>query len=71
MSIQYRVIIAKKQEDVTGPDDASVVVSIEAADRNLDPATAYMRGKLKVVGHTGEFFDALKSGAVAAALRSE
>jgi hypothetical protein len=30
-----------------------------------------MRGKLKVVGHTGKFFDALKSGEVATALKTE
>jgi hypothetical protein len=70
MTLQYRIIIGKKQEQVTGPDDADAVVSIEAADCELDPSVAYMRGKLKVVGHTGRFFDALKSGEVAAALRT-
>ena len=68
MTIQYRVIHGKKDEHVTGPDDADVVVSIEAKDLNLDPNVAYMRGKLKVVGHTGHFFTALKSGEVASAL---
>ncbi len=71
MTMQYRIIIGKKQEHVVGPDDAEVVISIEAADCGLDPSAAYMRGKLKVVGHTGRFFDALKSGEVAAALRAD
>jgi hypothetical protein len=71
MSVQYRIIHGKKDEHVTGPDDADVVISVEAADRALDPVVAYMRGKLKVVGHTGKFFDALKSGEVAAALKVE
>jgi hypothetical protein len=71
MTVQYRIIHGKKDEHVTGPEDADVVISIEAADRTLDPVVAYMRGKLKVVGHTGKFFDALKSGEVAAALKVE
>lgn len=70
MTVQYRVIVGKKQEHVTGPDDASVVISIEAADCELDPTEAYMRGKLKVVGHTGQFLEALKSGEVERALRA-
>jgi hypothetical protein len=70
MTVQYRVIHGKKDEHVTGPDDADVVISIEAADVATDPSVAYMRGKLKVVGHTGKFFDALKSGEVAAALKT-
>ncbi len=71
MTVQYRIIHGKKDEHVMGPDDADVVISIEAADRSLDPVAAYMRGKLKVVGHTGKFFDALKSGEVATALKVE
>jgi succinyl-CoA synthetase alpha subunit len=71
MTVQYRIIHGKKDEHVIGPDDADVVISIEAADVAMDPNVAYMRGKLKVVGHTGKFFDALKSGEVAAALKTE
>jgi hypothetical protein len=71
VTVQYRIIHGKKDEHVTGPDDADVVISIEAADRVLDPVVAYMRGKLKVVGHTGKFFEALKSGEVATALQVE
>lgn len=67
-TIQYRVLYGKKDERVTGPDDADLVVSIEAGECGTDPAEAYMRGKLKVFGHTGLFFDALKSGEIAAAL---
>jgi hypothetical protein len=71
MTVQYRIIHGKKDEHVIGADDADVVVSIEAADAGMDPNVAYMRGKLKVVGHTGKFFDALKAGDVAAALKTE
>lgn len=71
MTMQYRIILGKKQEHVVGPDDADAVVSIEAADCHLDPTEAYMRGKLKVTGHTGRFFDALQSGEVAGALQAD
>jgi hypothetical protein len=70
MTVQYRIIHGKKDEHIIGPDDADVVVSIEAADTAMDPNVAYMRGKLKMVGHTGKFFDALKSGEVAVALKT-
>jgi hypothetical protein len=69
MTIQYRVAFGKKDETVEGPDDATVVVTIAAADCALDPTTAFMLGKLKSTGPTGPLFDVLKSGEAAAALR--
>ena len=65
MTAQYRVIVAKKDERVEGPDDADVVFTVplvDAAADDFDPTVAFMRGTLKAAGHTGEILDALKSG---------
>lgn len=64
-SIQYRVVVAKKDERTDGPDDAEIVVTVplvDAAADDFDPTVAFMRGKLKASGHTGQILDALKSG---------
>ncbi len=66
--VQYRVIFGKKDEAVSGPDDADVVISIAAAEAATDPAVAYMRGALKVTGPSSMLFDLLRSGAVASEL---
>jgi len=71
MSVQYRVVVAKKDERIDGPDDADVVVTVplvDAAADEFDPTVAYMRGVLKASGHTGAVLDALKSGAAAEAI---
>lgn len=62
MSIQYRVAFGKKDEAVEGPDDADVVVRVDAKNAALDPTVAYMTGKLKAEGHTGRLLEALWSG---------
>ena len=70
-TVQYRVVVAKKDERVAGPDDADVVVTVPLAAARadgFDPAVAYMRGVLKATGHTGVLLDALTSGAAAAAI---
>jgi hypothetical protein len=67
-SVQYHVIIAKKEEIVVGDDGADIVVTIPKADCGLDPAVAYMQGRLKATGHTGALFELLRSGTVAEAL---
>lgn len=70
-SVQYRVVVAKKDERIDGPDDADVVITVplaEAAADGFDPTVAYMRGALKAAGHTGEILDLLKSGAAATAI---
>jgi hypothetical protein len=69
-SVQYRVALGKKDEIVVGPDDAELVVTIAQADLGLDPTVAYMQGKLKSTGSTGQLFELLKSGSVAEALAS-
>ena len=71
MSVQYRVVVAKKDERTDGPDDADVVVTVPLADaaaEGFDPTVAYMRGVLKATGHTGLVLDVLKSGAAADAI---
>lgn len=61
-TIQFRLIVAKKDELVEGPDDADTVATIALADADLDPSVAFMRGKLKITGPTGPLFDALSCG---------
>ena len=71
MSVQYRVVVAKKDERVDGPDDAEIVFTVpivDAASDGFDPTVAFMRGKLKAAGNTGKILDVLKSGAAATAI---
>ncbi len=68
MSIQYRVVFGKKDEAVDGPDDAATVVTIAVADARVEPVVAFMQGKLKSTGSTGELLSALRDGSAAAAI---
>jgi hypothetical protein len=71
MSVQYRVVVAKKDELVDGADDADVVFSVPVAvatDPGFDATVEFMRGRLKVTGHSGRVLDLLKSGEPTAAL---
>lgn len=71
MTLQYRVVVAKKDERIEGPDDADVVVSVPldvAAADDFDAEVEFMRGRLKATGHTGVLFGALRSGEAAAAI---
>lgn len=68
MSVQYRVAFGKKDEAIEGDDSADVVVTIAAADAGLEPAVAFMQGKLKATGHTGMLFEVLRNGEAAAAI---
>jgi putative sterol carrier protein len=70
-TVQYRVIVGKKDELVDGPDDADVVITVPLTDvlaGGFDPAVAYMQGRLKSTGSTGALFDLLRSGEAAGAL---
>ncbi len=70
-SVQYRVVVAKKDERIDGPDDAEIVVTVpvvDAAADGFDPTVAFMRGKLKASGNTGEVLELLKSGTAATAI---
>jgi len=68
MSVQFRVVVAKKDERTTGPADADVVVTVPLADASepgFDPVVAYMRGALKASGDTGAIIDLLVDGTAA------
>ena len=69
-TVQYRIVLGKKEQTVVGPDDADVVIVVGQADCGLDPTVAYMQGRLKATGHTGVLFEALRSGVVAEVLRA-
>ena len=65
MTTQFRVVVAKQDERVEGPDDADVVVTVPVAvacDDRFDATVEFMRGRLKAAGHTGELLELLKSG---------
>lgn len=64
-TIQFRLVVGKKDERVDGPDEADTVATIALADASLDPSVAFMRGKLKITGPTGPLFTALSSGRAA------
>ncbi len=71
MTVQYRVVVGKKDERIEGPDDADVVITVplvDAAADGFDPTVAFMRGVLKASGHAGRVLDVLKSGEAATAL---
>jgi len=72
MSVQFRVVVAKKDERVDGADDADVVLStpldVAAAD-DFDATVEFMRGRLKATGHTGQILDVLKSGTATETLK--
>ena len=65
MSVQYRVVVGKKDERIEGPDDADVVVTapfdVVTAD-GFEATVDYMRGRVKATGHTGKLLELLKSG---------
>jgi len=70
-TVQYRIVVAKKDERIDGPDDADIVFTVPAVDaaaEDFDPTVAFMRGKLKASGHTGEILELLKSGDAGTAL---
>ncbi len=67
-SLQYRVTFGKNDEAVEGPDGADVVVTVPAADAGLDPAVAFMQGKLKSTGPTGPLLAAFADGSAAEVL---
>jgi hypothetical protein len=72
VTLQYRVVVAKKDERIDGPDDADVVVSVPidvASADDFDAEVEFMRGRLKATGHTGVLFDALRSGEAAGAIK--
>jgi hypothetical protein len=71
VTLQYRVVVGKKDERVEGPDGADVVVTVPleivTAD-GFDATVEFMRGRLKTNGPSGELLQALKQGDVQAAV---
>ena len=70
MSVQYRLVVAKKDERVEGPDDASIVFSAPVATvtaDGFDATVEFMRGNVKASGHSGEVLAALHTGEATAA----
>lgn len=70
-TVQYRIVVGKKDELVSGPDDADVTITVPLGDvqaKDFDPTVAFMRGVLKAAGPTGAVLDLLKSNVAAAAL---
>jgi hypothetical protein len=71
MTVQYRVVVGKKDERVAGPDDADIVVTVPidvVTEPGFDPTIEFMRGRLKAAGHTGKLLELLKSGDATRAL---
>jgi hypothetical protein len=64
-TIQFRLMMGKGDERVSGPDDADTVATIAKADATMDLSVAFMKSKLKITGATGPLFDALSSGQAA------
>jgi hypothetical protein len=72
MSVQYRVVVAKKDERVDGPDDAEVTMSVPvavAAESDFDATIEFMRGRLKATGTSNDVLGVLRSGAATTALK--
>ncbi|MGA0117395.1 MAG: SCP2 sterol-binding domain-containing protein [Ilumatobacteraceae bacterium] len=65
MSAQYHVVFKKNDVAVEGPDDADVVIRIDAKYASMNPTAAFMAGKLKNEGSTRALFEALWSGEAA------
>jgi len=64
-TVQYRLVVGKKDERVAGPDDADLVLTVPldvVQDDGFDATVAFMQGRLKTAGPTGPLFDLLRSG---------
>jgi len=71
VSVQYRVVVGKKDERVDGPDDADVVITAPvdiARAPGFDATVEFMRGKVKAAGHSGQVLELFKSGAATKSL---
>lgn len=59
------MVFKKNDEAVEGPDDADVVIRVDAKYASMNPTAAFMAGKLKNEGSTRALFEALWSGEAA------
>ena len=62
MTARYHIVFKKNDEAVEGPEDADVVIRIDAKHADMDPTAAFMAGKLKNEGSTRALFEVLWSG---------
>jgi hypothetical protein len=73
--VRYRVMVAKKQELVSGPEAtdalAELTVPIDVAKaEGFDAAVAFMQGKLSATGHIGTVLEVVADGRATQALVS-
>lgn len=71
MSVQYRVVVGKKDERIEGDDTSEIVFSVPvavAAEPGFDATVEFMRGRVKATGHSGQVLALLKSGDATSAL---
>lgn len=64
-TVQFRVVVGKGDELVSGPDGADLVISVPLAvvsQSVFDPTAEFMRGRLKASGPTGLLFGVLSDG---------
>lgn len=69
--VQYRVVVSKSDERISGDDGAQLVMTVPyavASDSDFDATAEYMRGRLKASGHTGLLFEVLSDGTAHAEL---
>lgn len=67
MSARIRVVVAKGDERVDGPDDAEVEFTVPldvVTEDGFDATVEFMRGRLKVAGPSGAVFEVLATGEV-------
>jgi hypothetical protein len=73
--VRYRVMVAKKQELVSGPEAsdalAELTVPVDVAKaEGFDAAVAFMQGKLSATGHIGTVLEVVADGRATHALVS-
>jgi hypothetical protein len=73
--VRYRVMVAKKQELVSGPEASEAVAEITApiavvTSDGFDAAVAYMQGKISATGHIGTVLEVLANGEATSAFIS-
>jgi hypothetical protein len=56
-TIQFRLVMGKGDERVSGPDDADTVATIAKADATMDLSVAFMKSKLKISGNDCSFIE--------------
>jgi hypothetical protein len=73
--VRYRVMVAKKQELVSGPEASEALAELTAPiavvqAEGFDAAIAFMQGKLSATGHIGTVLEVVADGRATHALLS-